>query len=96
MPLPRQQLLVKRLGQDHVLDTDVVRVLHVLAPENTGYQDSLARAEHRALGSTVDEVWNKLLRAPDRFIHVDPRVFRDPSITSAKYVDRYSPHRTSS
>lgn len=88
--LTRQQLLAKRLETDRVLGADVVRVLHVLAPENTGYQDSLARAEHRALGGTVDDVWSKLLRTPDRFVHVDPRVFLRPSITSAEYVDRYS------
>lgn len=93
--LTRQQLLAKRLEQERVLDADVVRVLHVLAPENTGYQDSLARAEHRALGSTVDEVWSKLLRTPDRFVHVDPQVFLDPAITSADYVDRYSAQRAS-
>ena len=89
--LMRQQLLAKRLEHDRVLDAEVVRVLHVLAPENTGYQDSLARAEHRALGSTVDEVWTQLLRTPDRFLHVDPKVFLDPSVTSDEYVDRYSP-----
>ena len=89
--LMRQQLLAKRLEHDRVLDAEVVRVLHVLAPENTGYQDSLARAEHRALGSTVDDVWTELLRTPDRFLHVDPKVFLDPSVTSDEYVDRYSP-----
>lgn len=89
--LMRQQLLAKRLEQDRVLEAEVVRVLHVLAPQNTGYQDSLARAEHRALGSTVDEVWAQLLRTPDRFLHVDPKVFLDPSVTSDEYVDRYSP-----
>lgn len=86
----RQQLLAKRLEHNRVLDAEVVRVLHVLAPQNTGYQDSLARAQHRALGSTVDEVWAQLLRTPDRFLHVDPKVFLDQSVTSHEYVDRYS------
>lgn len=89
--LMRQQLLAKRLEHDRVLDAEVVRVLHVLAPENTGYQHSLARAEHRAVGSTVDEVWTQLLRTPDLFLHVDPEVFLDPSVTCSEYVDRYSP-----
>ena len=53
-PLRRQQLLAHRLEQEHVLGTDVVRVLHVLAPQNAGYQDSLPRPEHRALGGSVD------------------------------------------
>lgn len=88
--LVRQQLLAHRLEADHVLGADVVRVLHVLAPDNSGYQDSLARPEHRAIGSTVDEVWATLLRAADRFVHVDPAVFLDPEVTSAEYVARYS------
>ena len=89
--LVRQQLLAGRLEADRVLDAEVVRVLHVLAPENTGYQDSLARAEHRALGATVDEVWARLLRTPNRFLHIDPSVFLESSVTSDEYVDRYSP-----
>jgi hypothetical protein len=60
--------------------------------KNTGYQDSLARAEHRALGSTVDVVWTKLLRTPDRYVHVDPKVFLDPSVTSDEYVRPLLPH----
>jgi len=92
--LMRQQLLAHRLEMNHVLDADVVRVLHVLAPENTGYQASLVRAEHRAVGTTVDEVWSKLLRTPDRFVHVDPAVFLDAGITGAEYVDRYSTGRS--
>lgn len=74
--LMRQQLLAHRLEKDHAHGAEVVRVLHVLAPENSGYQDSLVRAEHRALGGSVDEVWAKLLRATDRFVHVDPAVDR--------------------
>lgn len=89
--LVRQQLLARRLETFRVLDAEVVRVLHVLAPANTGYQDSLARAEHRALGATVDDVWTKLLRTPNRFLHIDPSVFLEPSVTSDDYVDRYSP-----
>lgn len=89
--LMRQQLLAHRLEKAHAHGADVVRVLHVLAPDNAGYQDSLVRAEHRAIGANVDEVWEKLLRASDRFVHLDPTVFLDPQITCAEYVDRYSP-----
>ena len=39
---------------------------------------------------SVDEVWTRLLRTPDRFLHVDPRVFLNPAVTSPEYVDRYS------
>jgi hypothetical protein len=89
--LMRQQLLANRLEQAGAHSADVVRVLHVLAPQNIGYQDSLVRAEHRAVGGSVDEVWIKLLRTPDRFRHVDPVVFLDSVVTSDEYVDRYSP-----
>lgn len=89
--LMRQQLLAHPLEKDHVLGAEIVRVLHVLAPENSGYQDSLVRAEHRAVGGGVNEVWAKLLRTPDRFVHLDPVVFLDPAVTSDEYVDRYSP-----
>ena len=89
--LMRQQLLANRLERSRAHGADVVRVLHVLAPDNTGYQDSLVRPEHRAVGGSVDEVWAKLLRTPDRFVHVDPAVFLDTAVTSNEYVDRYSP-----
>lgn len=88
--LMRQQLLAHRLERDHVLGADTVRILHVLSPDNTGYQESLVRPEHRTIGSSVDQVWQRLLRSPDRFVHVDPDVFLSPAITSAEYVDRYS------
>jgi len=87
--LVRQQLLAYRLERDRVEDADVVRVLHVLDPVNAGYQQSLVRAETKALGDSVDAVWSMLLRAPDRFAHVDPAVLLDPSVTSTEYVDRY-------
>jgi hypothetical protein len=92
--LMRQQLLAWRLERDHAEGADVVRVLHVLPPDNQAYQTSLVRAEHRALGDSVDDVWSKLLRTRDRFRHVDPAVFLAQSITSWDYVDRYSPTGT--
>lgn len=89
--LMRQQLLAWRLERDRAEGADVVRVLHVLPPDNQAYQESLVRSEHRDLGVNVDEVWSKLLRRPDRFQHVDPAVFLDEAITGWDYVDRYSP-----
>lgn len=88
--LMRQQLLAHRLEADRVLGAEVVRLLHVLDPANSGYQNSLVRPEHRAVGASVDEIWAKLLRASDRFMHVNPAVFLDPAVTSPEYVDRYS------
>ena len=87
--LMRQQLLAHRLEHARAEGADVVRVLHVLPPDNTSYQASLVRAEHRALGDTVDAVWQRLLRRPDQFTHVDPALFLDPAITSGEYVARY-------
>lgn len=88
--LLRQQLLAQELERSRVADADVVRVLHVLDPGNTAYQNSLVSPELRALGSTVDEAWSRLLSQPDRFAHIDPAVFLDPAITSTEYVARYA------
>jgi len=94
--LMRQQLLAWRLEQDRAEGADVVRVLHVLPPTNHAYQQSLVRTEHRELGDSVDDVWSRLLRTPDRFRHVDPAVFLDEAVTSWNYVDRYAPSGTGS
>jgi hypothetical protein len=87
--LMRQQLFANQLEEQRELEVDAVRVVHVLAPANTAYQESLTRESHRRLGATVDEVWAELLRQPDRFRHVDPAVFCDPAVTSDEYVARY-------
>jgi hypothetical protein len=87
--LARQQLMAHELEKRHAHGADKVRVLHVLPPDNDAYQASLTRASHRALGESVDQVWGRLLRATDRFIHVDPAVFLDPAVTSDEYCARY-------
>jgi hypothetical protein len=87
--LVRQQLLAHELEKARAHGADLVRVLHVLPPDNEAYQASLVRPEHRALGASVSEVWQRLLVRPDRFISVDPVVFLDPEVTSAEYVSRY-------
>lgn len=89
--LMRQQLLAWLLEQDRAEGADVVRVAHVLPRANVAYQESIVRDQHRELGPTVDEVWAKLLRRSDRFVHIDPSVFLDEAVTSWDYVDRYSP-----
>ncbi len=88
--LVRQQLLAHALERDRAEGADRVRVVHLSPAGNLAYQSSLARAEHRALGSTVGEVWQQLLRAKDRFTAVDSALFLDPAITSAEYALRYS------
>jgi hypothetical protein len=87
--LVRQQLLAHELERDHAHGADVVRVLHVHPDANVGYQQSLKRPSQLAVGSTVGEVWAKLLRRPDRFTSVDNGLFLDPAITSEEYVARY-------
>jgi hypothetical protein len=89
--LVRQQLLAHALEQSAAEGADRVRVLHVLDPANDGYQHSLHRPEHRALGATVSEVWQRLMRHPDRFTSVNPAMFLHPDITSVDYVCRYAP-----
>lgn len=88
--LVRQQLLAYALEQHRVLGACRVLIVHVSPQGNVGYQQSLARPEHRALGSTVDEVWQQLLRTPGRFASVDSALFLDVEITSHDYVLRYS------
>lgn len=87
--LMRQQMLAHRLEQEGVEGATAVRVLHVLSPANVGYEASLPLPEHRAVGSSVSEVWHTLLRRPDRFVTVDPAVFFHGEITSPEYVERY-------
>lgn len=91
--LVRQQLLAHALETTRAHGADVVRVLHVLPPANAAYQASLNRREHCALGSSVSDVWQRLLVRPDRFLSVDPAVFLDPQVTSAEYVSRYGTDR---
>ena len=87
--LVRQQLLAHELEKAHVLGADVVRVVHVAPAGNDAYQASLVRDSHRALGSTVSDVWQQLLRRPDRFTPMDSAAFLDPAVTSPEYVARY-------
>ena len=88
--LVRQQLLAHQLERAGAEGASKVRVLHVLSPANLAYQASLPRAEQRAVGGTVSEVWQRLLRSPDRFLTIDPRVFHDPEVTSREYALRYA------
>lgn len=88
--LVRQQLLAYALEQSRAEGAERVRVVHVLSGDNTAYQLSLARPEHRTLGATVSEVWKRLLRRPHRFVSLDIAHFVDPEITSPDYVHRYA------
>lgn len=89
--LVRQQLLAHELEKAQAHGADRVRVLHVLPTANNAYQASLARPEHRAVGGTVSEVWQRMLVRPDRFVPVDSAMFLDEKVTSAEYLLRYGP-----
>lgn len=93
--LMRQQLLAHELEKARAHGADRVRVVHVLPKRNVAYQQSL-RPAHRALGDTVSEVWQQLLRRPDRFVPLDSALFDDPKITSAEYASRYGNHPVAS
>lgn len=87
--LMRQQLLAHQLEKDRAHRADRVRVVHVLPPANTAYDQSMHRPSQRVLGASVAEVWGRLLRRPDRFVSVDSCLFSDPGITSQEYAWRY-------
>ena len=87
--LVRQQLLAYRLEEERVLGADRVRVVHVSPAGNEAYAGSLLPAHH-ALGETVQEVWQRLLRRKDRFVALDSALFLDEAITSREYVLRYA------
>lgn len=88
--LVRQQLLARALQRDPAVDAEVVRVVHVLSPDNTAYQRSFVHPALRRRGDTVMDVWGTLLRDPATFVEVDPSVFLDPDVTSDEYVRRYA------
>ena len=88
--LVRQQLLAHALENRNPYGAGRCRVVHVSPPANSAYQTSLARPEHQKLGSTVGEVWHRILRQPDRFLTLDSEVFLDASVTSREYAARYA------
>ena len=89
--LVRQQLLAWRMEVAREQDADVVRVVHIAPATNDAYYASLNRDSHRALGSTVAQVWQQMLRRPDRFISFDSSRFTDEErdLTSPTYRARY-------
>lgn len=87
--LMRQQLLAYELEKDPHTPYDTVRIVHVSPAENAEFRGSV-HSRARKLGDTVDAVWAKLLRHPDRFVSVDSSKFLDPTVTSKEYSSRYS------
>jgi hypothetical protein len=87
--LVRQQLLAHELEKDPSVKADVVRVVHVLSPDNIAYTRSHVAPGLRHLGRSPQEVWARLLHDPSRFVKMDPAAFLDPEITSDAYRARY-------
>ncbi len=90
--LVRQQLLAHELEKAGAHGAERVRVLHVAPAGNTAYQHSLSRPAPLALGQSVSEVWQRLLRHHDRFVSIASSLFSDPAITSGEYHWRYGEH----
>lgn len=87
--LMRQQLLARELERRRELGAEAVRVVHVSPKGNEAYQASLPSNVPPELGTTVSEVWQRLLRDPSRFVSVDSARFAQPHISSEEYVTRY-------
>ena len=87
--LVRQQLLAYELEKAGAHGADRVRVVHVMPAGNSAYNASLHGTLTTLLGDTVKDVWQRLLRRPDRFVSMDSAVFLDAEITSQDYVERY-------
>lgn len=87
--LVRQQLLAHELEKAGAHGAERVRVVHVMPAGNSAYNASLHGTLARLLGDTVKDVWQQLLRRPDRFVPVDSALFLDTRITSEHYIERY-------
>ncbi len=64
--LMRQQFLAWQMEKAKELDADVVSVLHLQPAINTGYE-AVTSPALKSLGSSVSEVWGKLVVPADRF-----------------------------
>jgi hypothetical protein len=65
----RQQFLAQEMEQAHEFGADVVSLLHI-APAHNHEFTTVTSPELRGLGSSVNEVWKRLVRSSDRFASV--------------------------
>lgn len=70
--------------------------MHVLSPENRAYQGCLHDFANLELGETVNEVWVRLLRSPNHFLHLDLAVFQRLSLSPACTTPPLRPMRAES
>ena len=78
------------MEQEHELDADVVRVLHVCPHANRGVHETMNRPSHTSAGTDALDIWAKICRQPDRFIRIDSDRFATARLRSGDYVDRYT------
>jgi hypothetical protein len=65
----RQQFLAQEMEQAHELDADVVSLLHIAPAHNHEFM-AVTSPDLRGLGSSVTEVWKRLVKSSDRFASV--------------------------
>ena len=65
----RQQFLAQEMERAHELGADVVSLLHI-APAHNHEFTTITSPDLRGLGSSVTEVWKRLVKASDRFASV--------------------------
>lgn len=65
----RQQFLAQEMEQAHEFDADVVSLLHIAPAHNREFM-VVTSPELLGLGSSVTEVWKRLVKSPDRFASV--------------------------
>ena len=65
----RQQCLAREMERAGEMGADRVTLVHICPAHNSDFQ-TVTSPELRTLGASVTEVWDRLLRERDRFIHV--------------------------
>ncbi len=65
----RQQLLAHQMVKAHEQGADVVRLLHITPAHNLDFQ-RVTSLTLESLGSTVSEVWKKIVKSSDRFMSI--------------------------
>ncbi|MEO8613269.1 MAG: hypothetical protein ABI690_35590, partial [Chloroflexota bacterium] len=65
----RQQFLAQEMERAHEVGADVVSLLHIAPAHNHDFP-TVTSPDLRGVGSSVTEVWKRLVKASDRFASV--------------------------
>ncbi len=65
----RQQFLTHEMEKAHELGADIVSLLHIAPAHNLDFK-RITSSKLQSLGTSATEVWQKLVKIPDRFIGV--------------------------